>query len=138
MIREKLKAAQDRQKTYADLRRWLIEFEVGDKVFLMISPMKGVKRFGIKGKLALSTLDLMRCLRELVSDPSHVLPADVIDVEPNPTYEERPVLILERRKKKLRNKVVPFIQVLGRSQKFEQETWETESSMREKHPPLFE
>ncbi|XP_074300608.1 uncharacterized protein LOC141631897 [Silene latifolia] len=52
LIREKLKAAQDRQKTYADLRCKPIEFKVGDKVFLKVSPIKGVNRFGIKGKLS--------------------------------------------------------------------------------------
>ncbi|XP_074297745.1 uncharacterized protein LOC141628512 [Silene latifolia] len=52
LIHEKLKATQDRQKTFADLQRRSIEFEVDDKVFLKGLPMKGVKRFGIKGKLS--------------------------------------------------------------------------------------
>ncbi|XP_074288558.1 uncharacterized protein LOC141613713 [Silene latifolia] len=166
LIREKLKAAEDRQKTYADSRRKPIEFEVGDKVFLKVSPMKGVKRFGLKGKLSpkyigpyevlervgevayrlalppnLSKVhDVFHVsqLRRYRGDPSHVLQADVVEVEPNLTYEERPIRILERQEKRLRNKVVPLVRVLWRSQKFEQETWETEASMREKHPHLFE
>ncbi|GJT05117.1 putative reverse transcriptase domain-containing protein [Tanacetum coccineum] len=49
---EKLKAARDRQKSYADNRRKPLEFEVGDRVMLKVSPWKGVVRFGKKGKLA--------------------------------------------------------------------------------------
>ncbi|XP_074314158.1 uncharacterized protein LOC141649366 [Silene latifolia] len=64
--------------------------------------------------------------------------ADVFEVEPNLSYEERLVPILERQEKRLRNKVVPLVWVLWRSQKFEQETWKTEASMRERHPHLFE
>ena len=52
MIRDCLKAASDRQKPYADLKRKEIEFKVGDKVFLKVSPWKKVLRFGRKGKLS--------------------------------------------------------------------------------------
>ena len=52
VIRDRLKIAQDRQKGYADNRRRDLEFEVGDMVFLRISPWKGVLRFGKRGKLS--------------------------------------------------------------------------------------
>ncbi|GJY13799.1 hypothetical protein Tco_0383108, partial [Tanacetum coccineum] len=52
LIKEKLKAARDRQKSYADKRRKPLEFEVGDRVLLKVSPWKGVVRFRKKGKLA--------------------------------------------------------------------------------------
>ncbi|GJR00863.1 hypothetical protein Tco_0523847 [Tanacetum coccineum] len=52
VIRDRLKAARDRQKSYADNRRKLLEFQVGDHVILKVSPWKGVVRFGKKGKLA--------------------------------------------------------------------------------------
>ncbi|GJV09887.1 putative reverse transcriptase domain-containing protein [Tanacetum coccineum] len=52
LVRERLKAAKDRQKSYVDNRRKLLEFEVGDQVLLKVSPWKGVVRFGKKGKLA--------------------------------------------------------------------------------------
>ena len=52
VIRSKLKAAQDRQKSYVDQHRWEMEYNVGDKVFLQVSPWKGVLRFGKKGKLS--------------------------------------------------------------------------------------
>ena len=52
VVRRNLKAAQDRQKSYADLHRKEIHHKVGDKVFLNVSPWKGVARFGKKGKLS--------------------------------------------------------------------------------------
>ncbi|GKE73676.1 hypothetical protein Tco_1535717, partial [Tanacetum coccineum] len=52
LIKEKLKAARDRQKSYAYNRRKPLEFEVGDRVMLKVSPWKGLIRFGKKGKLA--------------------------------------------------------------------------------------
>ena len=52
LIQDQLKEAQDRQKSYADLKREPIEYNVGDKVFLKISPWKGVLRFGKRGKLS--------------------------------------------------------------------------------------
>jgi hypothetical protein len=51
-IKDNLKAAKSRQETYANKRRPPLEFEVGDDVYLRVSPMKGVRRFGVKGKLA--------------------------------------------------------------------------------------
>ena len=51
-IQANLKAAQSRQKSYADKRRKPLQFEVGDHVYLRVSPTKGVQRFGLKGKLA--------------------------------------------------------------------------------------
>jgi hypothetical protein len=51
-VQENLKAAKSHQETYANKRHWPLVFEVGDHVYLRISPMKGVKRFGVKEKLA--------------------------------------------------------------------------------------
>jgi hypothetical protein len=52
MVQENLKAAQSRQRSYADTRRRELSFEVGDYVYLKVSPIRGTKRFGVKGKLA--------------------------------------------------------------------------------------
>ena len=53
MIRRRLETAASRQKSYVDLKQKDVEFQFGDYVFLKVSPMKGVMRFGKKGKLAL-------------------------------------------------------------------------------------
>ena len=52
LIRDRLKVAQSRQKSYADSKRKDTEYEVGDRVYLRVSPLRGVKNFGVKGKLA--------------------------------------------------------------------------------------
>merc|ERR1711890_189725 len=52
LVRRRMKAAQDRQKSYADKRRADLEFEVGDMVFVKVSPLRNVVRFGSVGKLA--------------------------------------------------------------------------------------
>ncbi|XP_074315064.1 uncharacterized protein LOC141651244 [Silene latifolia] len=128
--------------------------------------MKGVKRFGINGKLSpkfVGPYEVFERIGEVVyrlalvpnlskvhnvfhvsqlrryrSDPSQVLQSDVVEVELNLTYEEQAVRILDRKDKTLRNKVVPLVKVLWRSQKFEEATWETEASMRERYPQLFD
>ncbi|KAL4347811.1 hypothetical protein GQ457_17G010440 [Hibiscus cannabinus] len=107
LISERLKAASDRQKSYADLKRREIEYVVGDKVFLKVSPWKKVMRFGRKGKLSpryigpyeivgrvgpvayrlLLPPELERIhdvfhvlmLRKYRSDPSHVMPVEEIE-----------------------------------------------------------
>ena len=60
-IREKLKAAQSRQKSYADRKRREISFNLGDFVYLKVSPIRGTRRFQVHGKLALGTLDRTKC-----------------------------------------------------------------------------
>jgi hypothetical protein len=52
MIRENLKVAQSQQKSYADERRWDLSFEIGDFIYLKVFPMRGTRRFKVKGKLA--------------------------------------------------------------------------------------
>ncbi|XP_074300038.1 uncharacterized protein LOC141631239 [Silene latifolia] len=127
--------------------------------------MKGDKRFGIKGKMSpkyVSPYDVIKRigpaayklelpanlgkvhdvfhvsqLRKYISDPSHILQTDVLEIEPNLTYEEQPIRFLNKKEKRLRNKVMPLVKVLWRCDKFEEETWETEDSMRAKHPIFF-
>jgi DNA helicase HerA-like ATPase len=52
MVRENLKTTQSRQRSYVDTRRRELSFEVGDYVYVKVSPIRGVKRFGVKGRLA--------------------------------------------------------------------------------------
>ena len=165
IIKDRLKAASDRQKSYADLKRRDIEYAVGDKVFLKVSPWKKVLRFGRKGKLSPKFIgpyeiiervgllayrlalppDLDRIhnvfhvsmLRRYRSDPSHVMSVESITIEPDLTYEEEPVRILAREIKELRNKRIPLVKVLWKTHKTEEATWEREDDMRQQHPQLF-
>ncbi|KAL5542066.1 hypothetical protein UlMin_009776 [Ulmus minor] len=76
-------------------------------------------------------------LRKYVSDPSHVLVSEPIEVREDLTYQEQPVQILDRKDKALRNKVIPLVKVLWRNHKVEEATWEREDEMRAKYPHLF-
>ena len=112
-------AVQSRQKSYADAKRKDVEFQVRDFVFLRIPPMRGVKRFGAKGKLSprfigpFEVLDRVGAvayriamspslslvhdvfhvsmLRKYVSDPTHVLSYEGLKLDQDLSYEENPV-----------------------------------------------
>ncbi|KAK6149325.1 hypothetical protein DH2020_016850 [Rehmannia glutinosa] len=151
-----------RRKSYLDQRRRMLEFSIGDRVFLKVTPMKGVMRFGKKGKLSpryigpfhiterigdvAYRLDLpasmsqihdvfhVSMLRKYVANPSHILTNEPIELKTNLSYEEMPVGILLREVKKLRNKEIPLVKVLWRNQSVEEATWEREDEMRAKYP----
>ncbi|KAL0551959.1 hypothetical protein IC582_011052 [Cucumis melo] len=165
-IRSRMHTAQSRQKSYADVRRKDLEFEVGDKVFLKVAPMRGVLRFERRGKLSprfvgpfeilerigpvayrlalppsLSTVhDVFHVsmLRKYVPDPSHVVDYEPLEIDENMSYTEQPVEVLAREVKTLRNKEIPLVKVLWRNHRMEEATWEREDDMRSRYPKLFE
>ncbi|XP_040951577.1 uncharacterized protein [Gossypium hirsutum] len=128
LIRDRLKAASNTQKSYADLKRNDIEYSMGDLVFLKVSPWRKVLKFGRKGKLS------PRCYR---SNPTHIVPMEEIEVGPDLTFEKEPVQILDRDVKVLRRKSVPLVKVLWQNHSTEEATWEPEDSMRQRYPHLF-
>ncbi|RVW98889.1 Transposon Ty3-I Gag-Pol polyprotein [Vitis vinifera] len=130
LIKERLKAAQNRHKSYADHRRRDLEFEVGDHVFLKVSPMKSVMRFGRKGKLS------PRFVGSIY--PSHVVELEPIQIFEDLTYEEVPVQIVDVMDKVLRHAVVKLVKVQWSNHSIREATWELEEEMREKHPQLFQ
>ncbi|KAL5555234.1 hypothetical protein UlMin_037470 [Ulmus minor] len=164
-IRQRMKTAQSRQKSYADRRRKPLEFAIGDKVFLKVAPMKGVMRFGKRGKLSprfvgpfeilerigdlayrvalppamsgIHNVFHVSMLRKYTPDPSHVLSYDTLDLRQDLTFEELPVKILDREEKELRRKKIRLVKVLWRNHEVEEATWEREDEMRAKYPHLF-
>ncbi|KAL6223522.1 hypothetical protein ACLB2K_006907 [Fragaria x ananassa] len=166
VIRDRLKAAQNRQKSYTDNRMKDLEFQVGDWVFLKLSLWKGVVRFGKRGNLSPRyigpyeviervgavayrlelPLELSRIhnvfhesmLRKYIAEPSHILQEQPISLKKNLTYEEEPVQILDRKDQVLRNKAIPLVKVLWRSHQIEEATWEPEEQLRQQYPYLFE
>ncbi|XP_055960308.1 uncharacterized protein LOC130015005 [Mercurialis annua] len=111
----RLETAFSRHKSYADPKRKDIEFQVGDFVFLRVSPMKGVVRFGVKGKLA---------PRYVVHPVFHS-----VEIDQELSYEEQPFEIVDTQVRKLRNKEIPMVKVLWRNHSVEECTWETELDM---------
>ena len=63
--------------------------------------------------------------------------SEIIELHPNLTYKEEPVEILAREVKELRNKQIPLVKVLWRNHKTEEATWESEETMRQQYPQLF-
>nr|XP_016451984.1 PREDICTED: uncharacterized protein LOC107776584 [Nicotiana tabacum] len=124
------------------------EDKVGDKVFLKVSPWKKIMRFGQKGKLSPRFIGPYEILERIGPvayklalppelDPSHVLPIESIEFNPDLTYEEEPIQILAREIKELRNKRIPLVKVLWRNHSGEEATWEREEDMRVQYPHLF-
>jgi hypothetical protein len=152
MIRENLRVAQSRQKSYANKRRRELSFEIGDFIYLKVSPMRGTRRFKVKGKLAPRYVD---CKREVayqlelppqlsdVHDAFHVsqfkkclripeeqLPMEELDLGGDLTYSERPVKILDTAERVTRNKVIKMCKVQWSHHIEDEATWEHEEELR--------
>ncbi|RVW40754.1 Transposon Tf2-2 polyprotein [Vitis vinifera] len=128
LIKEKLKTAQDRQKSYANKRRRPLEFEEGDWVFVKVSPRRGIFRFGKKGKLA---------PRKCTPDPTWVVDMQDVQISEDTSYVEEPLRILEVGEHRFRNKAIPAVKVWWQHHGIEEATWEPEEEMRRHYPQLF-
>ena len=165
IIQQRLKVASDRQRSYADLKIRDIAYEVGDKVFLKLSPWRKILRFGKKGKLSprfigsyevlerigpmayrlalppkltkLHNVFHVSMLRRYRSDESHILLVQDVQVQADLSYDEEPKAILAREVKQLRNKQVPLVKVLWQHHGREEATWEQEATMKAQYPQLF-
>ncbi|KAJ9556968.1 hypothetical protein OSB04_011582 [Centaurea solstitialis] len=139
MLYRRLRTAQSRQKSYADKRRYDLEFSLGDKVLLKMSPWKGVIHFRKRGKLGSRFIGPFKIiarvgrvaywlelplefsqihntfhvsqLQKCLADVSAHIPIDDIEVDERLNYVERPVVVLERKTKTLRNKKVGIVKV---------------------------
>ena len=165
LIGHRLLTAQSRQKSYADVRRRTLEFEVGDHVFLKVMPKRGVVRFGKCGKLSPRFIGPFEGLERVgivayrlvlppsmsgvhkvfhvsmlwkyTPDPTHVVDWGQIEVDTDGTFEEGPVCIVDSRDQVLRRKTVRLVRVLWRHYGVEESTWESEDTMRTTYPFLF-
>ncbi|GKF16392.1 putative nucleotidyltransferase, ribonuclease H [Tanacetum coccineum] len=162
VAREKLKEAQTRQKSYADRHRRALEFQPGEHVFLKVSPTRGVRRFGIKGKLSprfigpFEILDRIgevsyrlalppqlshvhnvfhvSLLRGYKYHPLHVVSYPFDQIREDLSYTKEPESILDRQDRVMRNKTIPFVKILWRNHPEREATWETEESIRTSYP----
>nr|GEW19077.1 putative reverse transcriptase domain-containing protein [Tanacetum cinerariifolium] len=117
LIKEKLKAARDCQKSYADNRRKLLEFEVRDQVLLKVSPWKGVIRFGKKGKLAPSMHETFHVsnFKKCLADANVHVPLHKIKVDKTFRFVEEPIEIMDREVKSLKRSNIPIVKVHWKS-----------------------
>ncbi|KAK9024148.1 hypothetical protein V6N11_004325 [Hibiscus sabdariffa] len=140
--------------------------EAENTVFLKVSPWKKVLRFGRKGKLSPRFIGPYRILervgtvayrlelppqlsrihnvfhvsmlRQYRPDPSHVIQVQEVELRPDLSYDEEPVQILDQDERILRNRRIPMVKVQWSNRSPSEATWETEESMREQFPHLFD
>jgi len=153
LIRERLKAAQNRQKSYTDAGKRDLEFKVNILVYLKVSLMKWVKIFGKKGKLnpryvgpyrisshmgkvvyeLRLTADLssvhpvfyVSLLKKFMDNSTILDPLENAGIQNSLLYKELLVEILNHQIGRLRNKEVPLVKVVWQNQSVEGSTWET-------------
>ncbi|GJX53449.1 putative reverse transcriptase domain-containing protein [Tanacetum coccineum] len=139
-IKNRLLTTRGRQKSYADVRRRPLEFNVGDKVMLKVSPWKGVIRFGKRGKLSPQYIGPFKVLerigpvayklelpRELqgihntfhvsnlkkcLSNKSLVIPLDEIQLDDKLHFIEEPVEIMDLEVKRLKQSRIPIVKII--------------------------
>ncbi|GJR93750.1 putative reverse transcriptase domain-containing protein [Tanacetum coccineum] len=164
-IKSRIQAARDRQKSYANIRRKPMVFQVGDKVMLKVSPWKGVVRFGKRGKLnpryvgpfkviervgtVAYKLELpqqlsrvhntfhVSNLKKCLSDESLVIPLEELRVDDKLHFVEEPVEVMDREIKQLKRSRIPIIKVRWNSKRGPEFTWEREDQFKQKYPHLF-
>ncbi|GJS14707.1 putative reverse transcriptase domain-containing protein [Tanacetum coccineum] len=164
-IKQRIQTARDRQKSYADLKHKPMEFQVGDKVMLKVSPWKGVVRFGKRGKLNPRYVGPFKVLKKVgavayklelpqelsrvhntfhvsnlkkcYSDDPLVVPLEGLQVDDKLHFVEEPVEIMDREVKQLRRSRVPIVKVRWNSRRGPEFTWEREDQFRKKYPHLF-
>ncbi|GJU44655.1 putative reverse transcriptase domain-containing protein [Tanacetum coccineum] len=164
-IRQRLQAARDRQRSYANVRRKPLEFQVGDRVMLKVSPRKGVIRFGKRGKLNPRYIGPFKILKRVgpvayklelpeelsnvhstfhvsnlkkcLSDESLVIPMKELRLDDKLNFVEEPIEIMDREVKQLRQSRIPIVKVRWNSKRGPEFTWECEDQIRAKYPHLF-
>nr|GEU75739.1 putative reverse transcriptase domain-containing protein [Tanacetum cinerariifolium] len=164
-IKQRIQAARDRQKSYADIRRKPLEFQVGDRVMLKVSPWKGVVRFGKREKLnpryigpfkvlakvgsvayrlelpeqlsrVHSTFHVSN-LKKCLSDEPLAISLDEVHIDEKLRFVEEPVEVMDREVKRLKQSRIPIIKVRWNSRRGPEFTWEREYQFRKKYPQLF-
>jgi hypothetical protein len=165
IIRENLRVARTRQKSYASNRRRPLEFEEGDYVYLKVSPLRGMRRFKVKGKLSpryIGPFRVFRRVREMAYQlelpatlldvhnvfhvsqrkkclrvPEEQLPMEELSVQGDLTYTEYPIKILDTLTRVTRNKVIKMCEVQWSHHGKDEATWEREEELRINFPHLF-
>ncbi|GKA90846.1 putative reverse transcriptase domain-containing protein [Tanacetum coccineum] len=131
-IKEKLKAVRDPQKSYADNRRKPLEFEVGDRVLLKVSPWKGVIRFGKRGKLVPRYVGPFEILERIGPVAYRLRLPEELSGRQDSLFVEEPVEI-----RSLKRSRISLVRVCRNSKRGPEFTWEHEDHMKSKYPQLF-
>jgi hypothetical protein len=165
IIRDNLKIAQSRQKSYYDSKHRDMVYKPDDLAYLRVTPMRGTHRFGIKGKLAPRYIGPFKVLarrgqvsymlelppnlskvhdvfhvsqlKQCFKDPGRAVDHESIDLQEDLSYREHPVRILDEAERKTRNSSIKFLKVLWSNHSEKEATWEREDLLRSEYPALF-
>nr|GEU71717.1 reverse transcriptase domain-containing protein [Tanacetum cinerariifolium] len=135
-IKQRIQAARDRQKSYADLKRKPMEFQVEDRVMLKVIPWKGVIRFGKQGKLKPSTFHVSN-LKKCYFDEPLAVPLDGLHIDDKLRFMEEPIEIMDPEVKRLKQSRIPSVKVWWNSRRGLEFTWEREDQFQKKYLYLF-
>jgi hypothetical protein len=166
IIQNNLKAAQSRQKSYADIRRRPLQFQIGDFVYLRVSPTRGIQRFGVKGKLAPRYIGPFEILeicgpvayrlqlpsqlaaihnifhvsqhKKCIKVPTEIIDTQTIEIEPDLTYTEHPLRVLDTKESSTRRETIRMYKIQWNHHTEEETTWETESYFQHNFPDFFQ
>ncbi|GJT62016.1 putative reverse transcriptase domain-containing protein [Tanacetum coccineum] len=133
LIKERLKAARDRKKSYADNRHKPLEFEVGDRV---IGPVTYRLRLFEELSSVHDTFHVSN-LKKCLADSNLHVPLDEIKIDKTLHFIEEPVEIIDREVKSLKRSNIPIVKVCWNSKRGPEFTWEREDHMKAKYPRLF-
>ncbi|GJU28937.1 putative reverse transcriptase domain-containing protein [Tanacetum coccineum] len=118
-IKSGIQAAHDRQKSYADVRRKPLEFQIGDKVMLKVSPWKGVIQQLSRVHSTFHVSNLKKCM---VDEPL-AIPLDEIQIDDKLHFIEEPVEIIDREVKRLKQSRISIVKVCWNSRRGPDFTW---------------
>ncbi|GJW93401.1 putative reverse transcriptase domain-containing protein [Tanacetum coccineum] len=139
-IKSRIRVARDRQKSYADVRRKPLEFQVGDKVMLKVLAKVGTVAYRLELPQQLSRVHStfhMSNLKMCLSNESLVIPLDEIHIDDKLHFIEEPVEIMDREVKRLKQSRISIIKVRWNYRRGPEFTWEPEDQFQKKYLHLF-
>ncbi|GJX69664.1 putative reverse transcriptase domain-containing protein [Tanacetum coccineum] len=135
-IRQRLQAARDRQRSYANVRRKPLEFQVGNRVMLKVSPLAYKLELPEELSSIHNTFQVSN-LKKCLFDESLVIPVKELQLDDKLNFIEEPVKVMDREIKQLKRSRIPIIKVRWNSKRGPEFTWEREDEIRAKYPHLF-
>ncbi|GJS60777.1 putative reverse transcriptase domain-containing protein [Tanacetum coccineum] len=135
-IRQRLQAARDRQRSYANVRRKPLEFQVGDRVMLKVSPLAYKLELPEELNSIHNTFHVSN-LKKCLSDESLIILIKELQLDDKLNFVEEPVEVMDREIKQLKRSHIPIVKVRWNSKRGPEFTWEREDEIRAKYPHLF-
>ncbi|GJS94412.1 putative reverse transcriptase domain-containing protein [Tanacetum coccineum] len=137
-MRQHMQAARDRQRSYSNIRRKPLEFQVGDRVMLKVSPCKVASKLELPEELSNihSTFHVSN-LKKCLSDESLVILMKELRLDDKLNFMKEPVEIMDREVKQLKQSRIPIVKVRWNSKRGPKFTWECKDQIRSKYPHLF-